>query len=73
MEMLYHPNIVKLYRVFETKDDMYLVIEHAFGGNVLDFLNDLPEYRMPEGDARAKFRQTLYAVEYFHRHNIAHR
>jgi MAP/microtubule affinity-regulating kinase len=71
MKMLNHPNIVKLYEVIETRDEMFLVMEYASGGELYDYL--VSHGRMLEDIARTKFRQILSAVSYCHQKRVIHR
>ena len=31
-----HPNIIKLYEVFESENSIYLIMEECFGGELFD-------------------------------------
>lgn len=33
-----HPNIIKLYEVFESKSNYYIVTEYCKGGSIIDFI-----------------------------------
>jgi len=52
-----HPNVAKLYEVFECQDDLYLVMELLQGGSLAELL--LPNHRSP----RAKAVQSWAARE----------
>ncbi|XP_074041981.1 MAP/microtubule affinity-regulating kinase 3-like [Leptinotarsa decemlineata] len=71
MRMLDHPNILKLFRVIETKTTYHIVMEYASGGDMFDYI--VRHGRMDEREARAKFRQIVSAVEYCHKKKIIHR
>ena len=71
MRMLNHKNIVKLYEVIDTPDELYLVMEYLSGGEIFDFL--VAHGRMKEKDARRHFRQIIGAVAYCHGLHIIHR
>lgn len=48
--MLRHPNVIQLHVVIETDADIFLVMEHVAGGDLLDFINS--RGAMPEEQAR---------------------
>ncbi|KAJ3116515.1 MAP microtubule affinity-regulating kinase 1 [Phlyctochytrium bullatum] len=71
MRLLDHPNIIQLYEVMETKKELYLVLEYASGGEVLDYI--VAHGRLKEKEARKFIQQIVSALEYCHSLNIAHR
>lgn len=71
MQMLDHPNIVRLYEVIDTPTTLYLVMECAGGGELFDYL--VTHGRMREKEARDKFRQIVSAVQYCHSKRVIHR
>ncbi|KAI8064575.1 kinase-like domain-containing protein [Gongronella butleri] len=72
MELLEHPNIVKLYETFETCDSLFLVMEYIHGQNLDEYLHARAG-ALPESEARHLFRQLVQAVHVCHRHWIVHR
>lgn len=71
MRLLSHKNIVKLYEVIDTPDELYLIMEYVSGGEIFDYL--VAHGRMKEKDARRHFRQIVGAVAYCHNLHIIHR
>ncbi|EAU90539.1 CAMK/CAMKL/GIN4 protein kinase [Coprinopsis cinerea okayama7 len=71
MKLINHPNIMKLYDVWETSTDLYLVLEYVQGGELFDYL--CSKGRLPVHEALLYFQQIISAVDYCHRFNIAHR
>ena len=71
MRLLNHKNIVKLYEVIDTPDELYLIMEYVSGGEIFDYL--VAHGRMKEKDARRHFRQIVGAVAYCHSLHIIHR
>ncbi|KAJ3069489.1 MAP microtubule affinity-regulating kinase 1 [Podochytrium sp. JEL0797] len=71
MRLLDHPNIIQLYEVMETKKELYLVLEYAVGGELLDYI--VARGRLHEKEARRFFQQITSALEYCHQLNIVHR
>jgi len=66
-----HPNVVHLYKTYDTKYKMYLVLELVTGGELLERLMALGAYT--EQDACDLFAKVMHAVEYLHDRGIAHR
>ncbi|KAJ6830126.1 CBL-interacting serine/threonine-protein kinase 12-like [Iris pallida] len=66
-----HPNILKLHEVMATRSRIYLVMEHARGGEL--FARLARRGRLPEPAARRYFQQLLSALRFSHAHGIAHR
>jgi serine/threonine-protein kinase HSL1 (negative regulator of Swe1 kinase) len=71
MRLLRHPNIVRLYDVWENKDEIYLIMENVDGGELFDFLAE--RGALPEREAVYLFRQLVEALMYCHRMQIFHR
>lgn len=66
-----HPHVAHLDRVFETEEDIHLVMEFMAGGELYDRLSSQKQYT--EELAANTTYQMLLAVGYLHGHNIAHR
>ncbi|KAF9485484.1 Pkinase-domain-containing protein [Pholiota conissans] len=71
MKLIDHPNVMKLYDVWETSSSLYLILEYVQGGELFDYLCD--NGRRPTVEALDYFQQIICAVDYCHRFNIAHR
>ncbi|KII72594.1 Serine/threonine-protein kinase MARK2 [Thelohanellus kitauei] len=71
LKHLNHPNIVRLYEHYETKNYLYIITEYVGGGELFQYLSE--KGRMKENLAREKFRQILSAVNYCHERGIVHR
>lgn len=55
----------------ESKNSIYLVTEHAGGGEIFDHL--VTHGRMKEEEAARVFSQIVSAVDYCHRNGVVHR
>ena len=71
LKLLDHPNIMRIYDVFEGEQELYLVLEYVEGGELFDFL--VNHGRLSSGDASAFFKQIIYGLNYAHTFSISHR
>ncbi|GAA95508.1 uncharacterized protein L969DRAFT_92640 [Mixia osmundae IAM 14324] len=71
MKLIEHPNIMKLYDVWETSGDLYLVMEYVSGGELFEYL--VAKGRLDHDEALKYFQQIVLGVDYCHRFNICHR
>ena len=70
-----HPNIIKLYEIFEDKRYLYLIMEECSGGELFARLakNAKSNKMYTEKDAAKMMKQILEAVNYLHYHGVCHR
>ncbi|KAG0451385.1 hypothetical protein HPP92_013784 [Vanilla planifolia] len=66
-----HPHIIKLYEVLATRSKIYLVMEHASGGELLARV--ARRGRLSEPTALRYFHQLLSALRFCHARGVAHR
>lgn len=71
LRLLDHPNIVKLYEVYETRRHVNLVMEYVEGENLYTHLEKRAHYS--EKDTSTLLKQMLEALNYCHTHSIIHR
>lgn len=71
MKKLQHKNIVQLYDIYETANDLFLVLEFIPGGELFDQIVERGSYS--EHDAAALVRQILEGIDYMHKHGVVHR
>lgn len=71
LRRLNHPNVIKLIEVFDSSDKVYMVMELATGGSLLDRLES--KGNLSEEDSREVMRMVLNGVKYLHTLGITHR
>ncbi|KAI6124565.1 Pkinase-domain-containing protein [Pisolithus croceorrhizus] len=71
MKLMNHPNILRIYDVFQGENELYLVLEYVQGGELFDFL--VNRGRLPPLEALAIFKQIVYGLNYAHSLSIVHR
>ena len=71
MKKLDHPNILRLYEIFQDDKKYYLVTELCTGGELFEEL--LKQGKFSEAEAALIINQVLEAVSYCHANNIVHR
>lgn len=69
---LSHPNIIKIYDIFEENATAYYAMEYISGGSLVDLLEKEPEKRFCETDALHYLRQVAGALNYIHMLGINH-
>merc|ERR1719174_1638001 len=70
-KMVDHPNIIKLYEIFEDPLNIHLVVERC-AGSTLHF-RVAKHGKLSEKDTAVAMQQILRAVLYLHNNNICHR
>lgn len=70
-----HPNIIKLYEVYEDNRYVFLIMEECTGGELFDRILDRIESKKlySEKEACSIFKQMMSAVSYCHSEKICHR
>ena len=71
-----HPNIIKLYEVYEDSRYFDLIMEQCLGGSLLDKLIEKIEeenHAYSESEAANIFKQIMLGISYCHNQGIAHR
>ncbi len=71
LNLVDHPNIVKLHEVYTEPHFTYLVMEYATGGELFDGI--VSKKYFTEGECRTVMHQLLSGVAYLHDHNVIHR
>ena len=70
-----HPNIIKLYEVFQSQNSLYLIMEECYGGELFDrILQHIEKKEMySEKEAAEIMKQVISGIEYCHNNGIVHR
>jgi calcium/calmodulin-dependent protein kinase I len=66
-----HPNVVRLYEIFDEGDVFYLVMELMKGGELFDRIVEKENYT--EKEAAETIRPIVDAIRYCHDQGIIHR
>ena len=69
-----HPNIIKLYEIFEDKKYYYIIMEFLTGGELFEKITDEDFYGdFTEKDAANIMQQVFRGINYCHSNNVVHR
>jgi len=71
MSQTNHPNIIRIYEVFENQEKIVIIMEYAPGGELYDYISK--KRHLEEDEARNIFGQIVSAVYYCHEQGIVHR
>ena len=75
-ELNNNENIIRLYELFKTNNNLYFIMEYCNGGSLMDILNN---YKLQFGRAFSQeiiqhfMRQIVNGIKYTHSHKIIHR
>ena len=71
---LNHPHITKCYEIYEDLKTISFILEYINGGDLLEYLSNLPEHKVNDNEALNIIIQILETVNYLHNvKKIAHR
>uniref|UniRef100_A0A1A9Z4D6 Protein kinase domain-containing protein n=1 Tax=Glossina pallidipes TaxID=7398 RepID=A0A1A9Z4D6_GLOPL len=68
---LHHENLITFYQSIETSHRVYLIMQLAENGTLLDYVRD--KKYLDEPQAKNLFKQLISAVEYIHSKGVVHR
>jgi calcium/calmodulin-dependent protein kinase I len=71
MRKIKHPHVIAMRDLFETKHEMYIVMELVSGGELFDKIVEKGSYTEPE--AAALVRDVISAIGYLHENGVVHR
>ena len=67
-----HPNIIKLYDIYENESYIYIIMEYCSGGDLLSYF-EYNEYELPETKVCEIIHKLSMAIYYLHSYGIVHR
>ena len=71
MKSLDHPHIIKVLHIIDTTRNIFIVLEHAVGGELLSRIEKFGY--IAEKECHRLFSQIVYALKYCHQKGIVHR
>ncbi len=72
LKICQHPNIIRLYDIFENIDHMYIIMEHCGGGDLFGYI-EKRGFKLSESRASDLIHRLSTAIFYLHSYGIAHR
>jgi len=66
-----HPHIIKMYQVYSSTTDLFLVMEYVPNGELFDYICN--KGKLDEKEARTFFQQIISGVDCCHRSKVVHR
>ena len=72
LRLCQHPNIIKVYDLFENSEYFFIVMEKAEGGDLFSYLENL-SFKINEERAKIIIKSISNAIQYLHNHGIIHR
>lgn len=75
MKKMDHPNIIKLFEIYEEEQYIYLIMEECTGGELFErIISRIEDNKLfTEKEAAIMFKQLVSAVCYCHKQGICHR
>ncbi|KAG0260856.1 hypothetical protein BG011_001566 [Mortierella polycephala] len=71
MKLIKHPHVIRLYDVYETEKELFLVMEYVSGGELFEYL--VNKGRLDEAEALRFFQQIIVGLAFCHKRKICHR
>lgn len=66
-----HPNIIRLFEVFEGLSNLYIVMEYASNGDLLQYVKQ--NGKLDSNEARRIFKGIIYGLSHIHSRTAIHR
>lgn len=71
LRIVRHPHIIQLYEIIETKNRLFLIMEHCCNGELFNYITS--KNHLKEDEACRLFQQLVSGIEYLGELGIAHR
>uniref|UniRef100_H2Y4G9 non-specific serine/threonine protein kinase n=1 Tax=Ciona savignyi TaxID=51511 RepID=H2Y4G9_CIOSA len=71
MKKLKHPNLIRLYELFQVSSKLYFTLEWGGHGDLLQYIR--LRGALKETESRKYFREMCFGVEYMHQLGVVHR
>ena len=71
LKKIKHVNVIRVLEVFETLDQVLIVMEYAGGGDLLHYVKS--KKHLTEEEAKPIFKQIVYGLAHIHSRNVLHR
>jgi serine/threonine protein kinase len=72
LKICQHPNIIRLYDVFENIDHIYIIMEYCEGGDLFSYI-EKRGFKLEEKRAAQVIHKLSTAIYYLHSYGITHR
>ena len=72
MKISQHPNLIKLYDIFENEEEINIIMEYCEGGDLFGYL-EKRDFTLKEPQAALLIYKIASAIFYLHSYGIAHR
>jgi serine/threonine protein kinase len=72
LKICQHPNIIRLYDVFENYDHIYIIMEYCGGGDLFAYVEQR-SFKLEEKRAAEIIHKLSTSIYYLHSYGIAHR
>lgn len=74
MQLLHHPNIIKLIEHIEINNTIYLIVEYCLGGDLDTYIKSQQQnYKVNEATTQLIMTQIMNGLKYMHSVGIVHR
>ena len=71
LKKLKHKNIVQMYEIIQTRNNLCLILDYAEGGELFEYISK--KTKLTEIESCKLFQDIINGLDYLHQQNIAHR